>query len=107
MAKHYSVDATISYPWEQAVAAFWLRYPNPHSKHVLTEDVLERRVDSDGRLHTRRLFRKTNSMPSWIAKIVPRSPKDIYVVEDSICDANNKTLHVRTVNVGYSNVMVI
>ena len=30
--------------WEQVFQSLWQRYPNPYSKHVLSEDIVDRWV---------------------------------------------------------------
>ena len=42
MGKHHAEDTNYQFSWDTVVTAFWRRYPNPFSTHVLTEDVLER-----------------------------------------------------------------
>lgn len=32
--------------WHQVAEALWRRYPNPYSKHVLTEDTVSRLVSA-------------------------------------------------------------
>ncbi|EDQ84640.1 uncharacterized protein MONBRDRAFT_34617 [Monosiga brevicollis MX1] len=59
-------DWEISHAWETITSAFWCKYPNPFSTHVLTEDVIDRSVDEQGRLHTKRLLSKTNRKPAWM-----------------------------------------
>ncbi|XP_078406755.1 PRELI domain containing 1a isoform X3 [Cetorhinus maximus] len=44
MVKYFLGLNDLKSSWEQVFAAFWQRYPNPYSKHVLTEDVIHREV---------------------------------------------------------------
>ena len=44
------------------------RYPNPWSKHVLTEDVISRKVEGPI-LKTVRLISKTNKLPKLAQKV--------------------------------------
>ena len=63
--KYKSIVDVFNFTWKEVVCGFWLKYPNKFSKHVLSEDVLERKVLTNGNLRTVRLLAKTNSIPSW------------------------------------------
>ncbi|XP_055337440.1 PRELI domain-containing protein 1, mitochondrial-like [Paramacrobiotus metropolitanus] len=104
--KYYYSSSLFSYTWEQLVTAFWLRYPNPYSSHVLSEDVLDRRLTDDGKVVTIRVLSKTNHMPKWGERFI-RGPQHVYIVEESIVDPVNKTLTTYSKNVGYTKVMTV
>src|SRR3954451_19322119 len=54
------------HPWELVTYAFWMRYPNPFSKHVLAADVIDRSFDPEtGVLKTTRLLLKQGVLPRW------------------------------------------
>jgi len=40
--KSYCTNCILKFNWDQVTSAFWRRYPNPFSRHVLTEDVVDR-----------------------------------------------------------------
>ncbi|KAB0371483.1 hypothetical protein FD755_016421 [Muntiacus reevesi] len=42
MVKYFQGQSVLRSSWDQVFAAFWQRYPNPYSKHVLTEDIVHR-----------------------------------------------------------------
>ena len=42
MVKYFLGQSVQRSSWDQVLAAFWQRYPNPYSKHVLTEDIVHR-----------------------------------------------------------------
>lgn len=73
------------------------------SKHVLSEDVLHREV-IDSKLHSIRLFTKTNKLPKWGERFM--NSNDVKIVEESIVDPKKKTLVTYTRNIGYTSVMV-
>jgi len=102
--KYYSSDATLKYPWNQVAAAFWQRYPNPYSKHVLSEDTIGRKI-VDGLLESKRLLTKNNPMPKWGRKYL--HVRDVGVVEESSFDAEKKILTTYTRNVGLLGVMTV
>lgn len=73
------------------------------SKHVLSEDTVQREVKS-GRLFTKRLLSKTNSIPKWAERFI--TAKHVHIIEESIVDPKNKMLITYTRNLGYAKVMV-
>ncbi|XP_066149729.1 protein preli-like [Euwallacea fornicatus] len=102
--KFYENCAIFNYSWEQVVQGFWKRYPNPNSKHVISEDTILREVRS-GKLVTKRLLNKTNNIPNWAKRFINTSY--VYIVEESIVDAKNKILVTYTRNIGFSKVMSV
>ena len=75
-----------------------------YSKHVLSEDVVEREV-KDGCLWSRRLITKTNKLPKWGERFVPGS-KSACIVEESVVDPVKKTLTTYTRNINLTRIMV-
>lgn len=104
MAKYYETSTTFNFNWDQVVQGFWCRYPNPHSHHVLTEDTLERNV-RNGKLYTKRLLSKTNRVPKWAEHIF--NAKSVKIIEESVCDPDQKTLTTYTRNVAFTKVMSV
>ncbi|XP_075774834.1 PRELI domain-containing protein 1, mitochondrial [Pelodiscus sinensis] len=95
-------------PWDQVFAAFWQRYPNPYSKHVLTEDLVQREVTADHKLLSRRLLTKTNRMPRWAERFFPaNAARLVYVLEDSIVDPQARTMTTYTRNINHARLMVV
>ena len=73
--------------------AFFLRYPNPFARHVLSVDVLDRHVDpSSGQIRTTRLILKRGIMPKWATSWMPVAGAsggrglDAWVLEESVVD---------------------
>lgn len=104
MPKFFSDTIVFNYNWDQVAQGFWRRYPNPNSKHVLTEDTVQREVKS-GRLFTKRLLSKTNSIPKWAERFVTANL--VNIVEESIVDPKNRVLVTYTRNLGYAKVMSV
>lgn len=71
----------------------------------MTEDILERQVDSNGHLYTKRLISKTNPCPKWAEKFI--SVRSLLIIEESIVDPVGKTLTTYTRNIGCKNYMTI
>ncbi|KAI4457922.1 msf1/px19 related [Holotrichia oblita] len=104
MPRYYESTIIFNFTWDQVAQAFWKRYPNPNSKHVLSEDTIVRKIDS-GKLFSKRLLSKTNSIPKWAERFF--SGSHIYIVEESTVDPQNKVLVTYTRNLGYTKVMSI
>jgi len=104
MGKFYGGEVVYKWTWDQVAQAFWQRYPNPHSKHVLTEDVLSRHVEGD-QLYTRRLLVKTNPVPRWGERFIPSSARNMCLIEESVIDASSKTITTYTRNIAMQHVM--
>lgn len=108
MVKYFCSYADIRSTWDQVVSAFWQRYPNPFSTHVLTEDVVYREVTEDHRLLSRRLLMKTNRLPRWAEHFFPSGmSRSVYIVEDSIVDPVNRSLTTYTWNLNHTTLMSV
>ncbi|XP_037530811.1 PRELI domain-containing protein 1, mitochondrial [Nematolebias whitei] len=108
MVKYYCNKTDIRSTWDSVASAFWQRYPNPFSTHVLTEDVVYREVTADQRLLSRRLLMKTNRLPRWAERFFPAGmSRSVYIVEDSIVDPVNRSLTTYTWNLNHTKVMSV
>lgn len=100
-------ETTHTYPfhWDVVTRAFWNKYPNSMLSHVERMDVLERRVDEQGRLRTSRLAKCTQgNLPSWAKSMLGTSS---YVFEETICDPKNKTLLLKSTNLSFRSVATV
>lgn len=97
-------EGSYSFPfsWDQAARAFWLRYPNPYSTHVLSEDVISRRIEN-GKLYTKRLLIKTNKMPGWATRFF--KAKNVCIMEESVVDPCGHTITSYTKNINMKHLM--
>ncbi|KAL7422759.1 PRELI domain-containing protein 1, mitochondrial [Cryptotrichosporon argae] len=92
MVRFYSKTHEYPEPTPTPLLAFFLRYPNPFARHVLSVDVLSRRLDASGRLHTTRLILKRGVVPAWASKWLPSAASsggrglDAWVFEESVVD---------------------
>uniref|UniRef100_A0A8C5M6K5 PRELI domain containing 1 n=1 Tax=Leptobrachium leishanense TaxID=445787 RepID=A0A8C5M6K5_9ANUR len=108
MVKYFLGTNVMKSSWDQVIAAFWKRYPNPYSKHVLSEDVLYREVTPDNKLLTRKLLTKTNRLPHWAERFFPSNvTRAVYIIEDSIVDPVTRTLTTFTWNINHAKVMSV
>ncbi|XP_061535195.1 PRELI domain-containing protein 1, mitochondrial-like isoform X1 [Phycodurus eques] len=108
MVKYFTSKSDINSTWDHVVSAFWQRYPNPFSTHVLTEDVVHREVTTDHRLLSRRLLMKTNRLPRWAERFFPAGmSRSVYIVEDSIVDPVGRSLTTYTWNLNHTTLMSV
>lgn len=103
--KKYEGNHTFQYSWTQIAKAFWNRYPNKYSRHVLSEDIIDRKISTGGELITKRLFVKTNSCPKWIERLM--RTKKVHILEESLVDPIRQTLTTTTRNLGMTNLMSV
>lgn len=108
MVKYFSCASSLKSTWDQVSLAFWQRYPNPYSNHVLTEDIIFREVTPDNRLISRRLLTKTSRAPRWAEKFLPaHMARKAYIIEDSVVDPQKRTLVSFTWNISHARIMSV
>ncbi|KAL4648768.1 PRELI domain-containing protein 1, mitochondrial [Arapaima gigas] len=108
MVKHFMCCSVLKNSWDQVSTAFWQRYPNPYSNHVLTEDIVFREVTLDNCLISRRLLTKTSRMPRWAEKYFPaHMGRSAYIVEDSIVEPRSQTMTTVTWNISHARLMSV
>ncbi|KAL1784708.1 PRELI domain-containing protein 1, mitochondrial isoform X2 [Sigmodon hispidus] len=107
MVKWFLGQSVLQSSWDQVFAAFWQRYPNPYSKHVLTEDLVHREVTPDQKVLSLRLLTKTSRMTRWAERLFPaKFAHSVYILEDSVVDPQNQTMTTFTWNVNHVRLMV-
>ena len=94
--KYQETSTTMRYKWDHVANMFYRRYPNVHSKHVLSEDIIFRKLDGNV-LKTMRLYKKTNETPSWLKQILPSA--SAYILEESHIDPVAKTIVTYSKNI--------
>ncbi|KAL0970549.1 hypothetical protein UPYG_G00243630 [Umbra pygmaea] len=108
MGRYFCNENELNSSWDHILCAFWQRYPNPFSAHVLTEDVLFRELTPDNCLLSRRLFTKTNLLPRWAERVFPSHlNKSVFIVEDSVVDPETHTLTTHTHNINHTRFMTV
>ena len=87
--------------------AYANRYPNPLSRHILTQDVLSCTYDQEtNTLHTKKLILKSGKLPRWAPKgIIARA--ETWVVEDAVVDVLHGTASYMTRNIDHLNVLEV
>ncbi|XP_037531852.1 PRELI domain containing 1a [Nematolebias whitei] len=108
MVKHFCCTGVLKNTWDQVCTAFWQRYPNPYSNHVLTEDIVFREVTPNNCLVSRRLLTKTSRAPRWMERYLPKHmASSAYVIEDSIVDPQKRTMTTLTWNISHARLMSV
>lgn len=107
MVKEYFGTFTFPYRWELVVSGFWVKYPNPYSNHVLSEDVISRYVTDEDVLVTRRLLVKERNfhIPKWAERLI--NFKHVYVIEETRCDLKNNSFVSTTRNFSSNSMMTV
>eukprot|EP00158_Paraphelidium_tribonemae_P001987 Partr_v1_DN25015_c1_g1_i4_m51095 putative PRELI domain containing 1 len=106
MPKIFKHFFTYEHKWSDVTLAHWLKYPNPFASHVISSDVIDRRLDpSTNTLKTTRLFVKTGSIPKWGQGILRNSRA--FVMEESEVDPVNRTMVTRTQNLSHKGLMSV
>ncbi|XP_062856224.1 PRELI domain containing 1a [Trichomycterus rosablanca] len=108
MVKYFGCVSSLKGTWDQVSLAFWQRYPNPYSNHVLTEDIVFREVTVDNRLISRRLLTKTSRVPRWAEKFLPgHMARKAYIIEDSVVDPQKRTMVTFSWNISHARLMTV
>ncbi|XP_058506478.1 PRELI domain containing 1a [Solea solea] len=108
MVKYFCCAGLLKSTWDQVCIAFWQRYPNPYSNHVLTEDIIFREVTPSNCLISRRLLTKHSRAPRWMEKYLPKHmASSAYVIEDSIVDPQERTMTTLSWNISHARLMSV
>lgn len=112
--KVYEHSFNYDYTFPAVTLAYFLRYPNPYSRHVLSSDVIDRYIDPEtNRLHTVRLHLKKSKVPSAILKLLPRSitgpsgTSQSYVLEKSTVDVNEGWMETESKNMEWTGILSV
>nr|XP_033769976.1 PRELI domain containing protein 3B isoform X2 [Geotrypetes seraphini] len=83
------------------------KYPNPMNPCVVGVDVMNRHVDSTGKLHSDRLLSTEWGIPSLVKSIIGASRSKTYVREHSVVDPVEKTFELRSSNITFTNMVSV
>lgn len=96
-----------SFAWPAVTLAYFLRYPNPYSSHVLASDTLSRTLDpATGRLTTVRILLKRGKLPAAVTRLLPKI-KESYILERSVVDIRTQTMVTETRNLDWEGVLSV
>jgi len=116
MVKFYENSFKYEYSFNTVALAYFLRYPNPYSTHVISTDVISRHLDAaTGRLHTVRLHLKRSKLPSAVLRLLPKSvlssTKDggsqTYILEESVVDVKEGWMRTTNRNLEWTGVLSV
>ncbi|KAF1983277.1 hypothetical protein K402DRAFT_396756 [Aulographum hederae CBS 113979] len=116
MVKFYTSNHTYDSPLPTVSLAYFLRYPNPYSKHVISTDTISRSFSADDQtLTTVRLHLKRSKLPQPILKLLPRSmtgasatgESKSYILETSTVDMRNGTMATESRNLEWVGVLSV
>ncbi|CZT41295.1 probable UPS1 Mitochondrial intermembrane space protein that regulates alternative processing and sorting of Mgm1p and other proteins [Rhynchosporium secalis] len=115
MVKFYESTFQYDYSFPAVTLAYFLRYPNPYSTHVLSTDVISRNIDTAGRLHTLRVHRKSSRLPSAVLKLLPQSvlgnvsggKSESYILESSTIDIHEGWMKTESKNLDWTGILSV
>jgi hypothetical protein len=115
MVKFFESSYTYDYSFPAVTLAYFLRYPNPYSTHVLSTDVIDRSIDGQGRLKTLRIHRKSSRLPPAVLKLLPKSVlgnvsggrSESYILETSTIDVKEGWMHTESKNLDWTGILSV
>jgi 4-amino-4-deoxychorismate lyase len=115
MVKFYESSYSYDYSFPAVTLAYFLRYPNPYSTHVLSTDVISRSIDSSGRLQTTRLHRKSSKLPSAVLNLLPKSVlgnvsggrSESFILETSTIDVKEGWMRTESKNLDWTGILSV
>ena len=117
MVKFYSSSYTYDYPFPAVTLAYFLRYPNPYSRHVASTDTISKHYDSEAqRLTTVRLHLKRSRIPPAVLKLLPKSllpnvesngRTQSFILETSTIDVREGWMETESRNLDWNNVLSV
>ena len=112
--KIYQSEFKYDYTFPAVTLAYFLRYPNPYAKHVLSTDVIDRHVDpTTNRLHTTRLHLKKSKVPAGILRFLPGGmagpggASQTFILETSTIDVSEGWLESESRNLEWTGVLSV
>eukprot|EP01125_Pyxidicula_operculata_P009184 TRINITY_DN3044_c0_g1_i1.p1 TRINITY_DN3044_c0_g1~~TRINITY_DN3044_c0_g1_i1.p1 ORF type:complete len:191 (+),score=24.79 TRINITY_DN3044_c0_g1_i1:73-645(+) len=95
---------TFQATWRDVFLASWLKYPSTVRPDILSVDIIKKEFDPEtGILKARRLIMVEGFVPSWLTFLIG-SNAQMFFVEDSIVNVNEKTFVLTTKNLTFRNV---
>jgi len=116
MVKYFDTSFTYDYSFSAVTLAYFLRYPNPYSTHVLSTDVIDRSIDpATGRLSTTRIHLKRSRLPPAILKLLPKSVlgnvsagnSSSYILERSTIDIKEGWMETESRNLDWTGILSV
>ncbi|XP_034536972.1 PRELI domain containing protein 3B [Notolabrus celidotus] len=105
--KIWTSEHVFNHPWETVTKAAMQKYPNPMNPSVIGVDVLDRGIDKQGRLHSKRLLSTEWGLPSIVKSIIGNSRTYTYVQEHSVVDPKEKSFELQSTNITFTNMVSV
>ncbi|KAM7412255.1 hypothetical protein PAMA_021955 [Pampus argenteus] len=105
--KIWASEHIFNHPWETVTKAAMQKYPNPMNPSVFGVDVLDRSVDTEGRLHSTRLLSTEWGLPAMAKSIIGVTRSCTYVQEQSVVDPREKTFELKSTNISFTNLVSV
>lgn len=112
--KFFENNANYNHSFPVVTLAYFLRYPNPYSTHVLSTDVIDRYVDPvTHRLHTLRLHLKRSKVPAAMLKLLPSGlagpggASQSYVLEKTVVDVREGWMETESRNMEWRGILAV
>ncbi|XP_030276699.1 PRELI domain containing protein 3B [Sparus aurata] len=105
--KIWTSEHIFNHPWETVTKAAMQKYPNPMNPSVIGVDVLDRDIDKQGRLHSKRLLSTEWGLPSIVKSIIGNARSYTYIQEHSIVDPKEKTFELQSTNITFTNMVSV
>ncbi|XP_032370654.1 PRELI domain containing protein 3B isoform X2 [Etheostoma spectabile] len=83
------------------------KYPNPMNPSVIGVDVLDRGIDKQGRLHSKRLLSTEWGLPSIVKSIIGNARTYTYVQEHTVVDPKEKIFELQSSNITFTNMVSV
>ncbi|XP_032370653.1 PRELI domain containing protein 3B isoform X1 [Etheostoma spectabile] len=96
-----------NHPWETVTKAAMQKYPNPMNPSVIGVDVLDRGIDKQGRLHSKRLLSTEWGLPSIVKSIIGNARTYTYVQEHTVVDPKEKIFELQSSNITFTNMVSV
>ena len=116
MVKFYESSYSYDYSFPAVTLAYFLRYPNPYSTHVLSTDTISRSVcPHTGQLQTTRVHRKSSRLPPAVLKLLPKSVlgnvsggrSESYILETSTIDVKEGWMRTESKNLDWTGILSV
>jgi hypothetical protein len=116
MVKFYESSYSYDYSFPAVTLAYFLRYPNPYSTHVLSTDTISRSIDpTTGQLQTTRIHRKSSRLPPAVLKLLPKSVlgnvsggrSESYILETSTIDVKEGWMRTESKNLDWTGILSV
>uniref|UniRef100_A0A4X2JNT6 PRELI/MSF1 domain-containing protein n=1 Tax=Vombatus ursinus TaxID=29139 RepID=A0A4X2JNT6_VOMUR len=88
--KLWTLKHVFDHPRETVTTAAMQKYPNPMNPSVVGVDVLDRHIDTTGKLHSHRLLSKEWGMPSIVKSLINAARTKIYKQEHFVIHSMEK-----------------